>query len=83
MIRDRVFAVSLRPVSATNLGTTTQDHDGLACITIATIRWHYLSNATCLIRPHLLYVFFVVSRIIIIRYITRSVRRTRVLDRKC
>ena len=26
----------------------------------------YLSNATCLIRPHLLYVFFVASRITII-----------------
>ena len=31
--------------------------------------WHYLSNATCLIRPHLFCVFFVVSRIVIICYI--------------
>ena len=28
----------------------------------------YLSNATCLMRPHLLYVFFVVSRIVTICY---------------
>ena len=27
--------------------------------------WHYLSNATCLIRPHLFYACFVLSRIII------------------
>ena len=29
-------------------------------------RWHYSCNATCLIRPHLFYVFFVVPRNIII-----------------
>ena len=34
--------------------------------------WHYLSNTTCLIRPPL-YVFFVVSRMIIICYIIRRV----------
>ena len=28
--------------------------------------WHYLSNATCQIRPHLFYTLFVVSRITII-----------------
>ena len=33
----------------------------------AQLGWHYLSNATCLMRPHLLYVLFtVVSRITII-----------------
>ena len=33
---------------------------------ILIIGWHYLSNATCLIRPcHLFVVFFVVSRITI------------------
>ena len=31
---------------------------------ILVMGWHYLSNATCLIRPHLLYACFVVSRII-------------------
>ena len=31
--------------------------------------WHYLSNATCLIRPHSLYVCFVVSRTTISCYI--------------
>ena len=30
------------------------------------IGWHYLSNATCLIRPHLFYALFIVSRITII-----------------
>ena len=35
------------------------------------IVWHYLSNATCLIRPHLFYVFVVVSRITIICYMIR------------
>ena len=34
------------------------------------IGWRYLSNATCLIRPHL-YVLFVVSRIIIICQLSR------------
>ena len=33
--------------------------------------WHYLSNATCLIRHHLLHVLFVASRIIIICYTIR------------
>ena len=32
----------------------------------ATIGWHYLCNAACLIRPHLIYVCFVVSMITII-----------------
>ena len=32
----------------------------------AVFGWHYLSNATCLIRPHALYVFVVVSRTTII-----------------
>ena len=30
------------------------------------IGWHYLSNATCLIRPRLFYALFIVSRIIMI-----------------
>ena len=33
--------------------------------------WHYLSNATCLIQPHLFYALFVVSRITILSYIIR------------
>ena len=33
--------------------------------------WHYLSNATCPMRPHLFYACFVVSRIAIICYILR------------
>ena len=35
------------------------------------IQGEYLSNATCLMRPHLCYVFFVVSRIIIMCYTIR------------
>ena len=35
-------------------------------LTLVELGWHYLSNATCLIRPHVFYVFFVVSRIAII-----------------
>ena len=35
--------------------------------------WHYLSNATCLIRPHLLYALFIVSRVIISCHIIRHV----------
>ena len=31
--------------------------------------WHYLSDATCLKRPHLFCVLFVVSRIVVIRHI--------------
>ena len=38
---------------------------------LPSIGWHYLSSATCLIRPHLLYVLFVVSRFIITRYTVR------------
>ena len=33
--------------------------------------WHYLSNATCVVRPRLSYAFFVVSRITIICYVIR------------
>ena len=43
--------------------------------------WHYLSNATCLIRPHVFYALFIVSRIIIICYIIRHCRRTHALDK--
>ena len=39
--------------------------------TCAMTGWHYLSNATCLIRPRLFYVLFVVSRIALICYIIR------------
>ena len=35
--------------------------------------WHYLSNATCLMRPHLFSVFFVVPRVTISCYIIRHV----------
>ena len=39
---------------------------------IATVAgWHYLSNVTCLIRLHLFYACFVVSRITIMCYIIR------------
>ena len=41
------------------------DNDG-GCST--SFWWHYLSNATCLIRLHLFYACFVVSRITIICY---------------
>ena len=37
----------------------------------AHLGWHYLSNATCLIRPHWFYVYFVVSWTVIICYIIR------------
>ena len=37
----------------------------------AQIGWHYLSNATCLIRPRLFYALFAVSRIIIVCYMIR------------
>ena len=45
------------------------------------IRWHYLSNATCLIRPHLFYVCFAVPRITIICYIACRFRRKPALDK--
>ena len=35
--------------------------------------WHYLSHATCLIRPHLLSACFVVSRITILCFIIRHI----------
>ena len=35
--------------------------------------WHYLSNASCLVRPHLFYAFFVVSMITILGSIIRHV----------
>ena len=50
--------------------------------------WHYLSNATCLMRPHSFYVFFFVSRITILCYIilyveeTSSVRQVVLLDKR-
>ena len=36
---------------------------------LQSIGWHYLSNATCLIRPHFFYVLFIVPRITMICYI--------------
>ena len=42
--------------------------------------WHYLSTATCLMRPRLFYVLFVVSRITIICCVARHFRRKHVLD---
>ena len=39
------------------------------------VGWHYLSSATCLIRPRLLYVCFVVARSTIMCYIPRHVGR--------
>ena len=49
---------------------------GLACGRHGSLRggfgWHYWSNATCLIRPHLFYACFVVSRITIICHILRN-----------
>ena len=43
---------------------------GYVCVVqqsvVVFIGWHYLSNTTCLIRPHLLYALFVVSMITII-----------------
>ena len=37
--------------------------------TLLLLGWHYLSNATCLMRPRLFYAFFAASRISIICYI--------------
>ena len=45
----------------------------LRSTTARSIGRHYLSNATCLIRPHLFYACFAASRITIIRYIIRQV----------
>ena len=42
--------------------------------------WHYLSNATCLIQPHLFYACFVVSRITTLCYMIRHFRRKPALD---
>ena len=40
--------------------------------TPAMFGWHYLSNATCLMRPRLLYALCIVSRINILCYILRQ-----------
>ena len=40
------------------------------------LRWHYLSNATRLMRPRLFYACFVVSRITTICYSIRRLRKT-------
>ena len=39
------------------------------------IGWHYLSNATCLMRPHVFYVLLVASRSTIVCYILHHFRR--------
>ena len=39
---------------------------GRAGLLRGSVGWHYLSNATCLMRPHLFCVLFTVSRIIMI-----------------
>ena len=43
--------------------------------------WHYSSNATCLMRPRLFYVLFVVSRTTITCYVLHRFWRKRVLDK--
>ena len=43
--------------------------------------WHYLSDATCLIRPRLFYALFIVSRITTLCQIIRNVWRTHALDK--
>ena len=43
--------------------------------------WHYLSKATCLIRPCLCYALFVVSKSTIIRHILRHFWRKPALDK--
>ena len=53
-------------------GTCSSAHV-LVSACLAPFGWHYLYNATSLIRPHLCYVFFVVSRIIILRHIIHHV----------
>ena len=45
------------------------------------VGWHYLSNATCLMRPPWLYVCFVVSRIMLICRMLRQCWRTHALDK--
>ena len=45
------------------------------------IGWHYLSNATCLMQPHLFHACRIVSRITIICYIIHRFRRRPALDK--
>ena len=47
---------------------------GLSLWTWTPIGRHYLSNAACLMRPHMFYAFFVVSRITIICHIIENQR---------
>ena len=42
------------------------------CAVAAQIGWHYLSDATCLIRPHSFCMFFVVSMITIMCFMIRN-----------
>ena len=35
----------------------------IVIIIVMIIEWHYLSNATCPMRPHLFYALFIMSRI--------------------
>ena len=45
--------------------------------------WHYLSNATRLMRPRSFYAMFIVSRTTIVRNIIRHSWRTHALDKWC
>ena len=53
----------------------------LVLVLVIITGWHYLSNATCLVRPRLFYACFVVSRTTIIRYMILHFSRTPVLDK--
>ena len=41
--------------------------------TLTCFGWHYLSNTTCPLRPHVFYALLVVSRTMIVRYIIHRV----------
>ena len=53
----------------------------IVIISFVTIGRHYLSNATCLMQPHVFCACFVVSRSTILCYILRQFWRTSVLDK--
>ena len=58
----------------------TSNHPAPGAVALSSVGWHYLSNATCLIRPHLSYELFIVSRITVTCYIIRRFWRTHALD---
>ena len=70
-------------------GATRVDHAsnglGAMCSRVSgpSIGWHHLSNATCLIRPHLFHACLVVSRSTIIHYILLRLRGERDRLRTC